>query len=140
MAKPLTIAEHFKDILEDISLGDSVDKACRKRKISKTTFFNYIDTDDSLKNQYTLATQRRGESAVDRIEQELENLDLETTDPAKARIKIDTLKWLACKFYPKMYGDKQEIDHNVTVKTALVEFVDGKSESSDTEIIPTVTN
>lgn len=126
MAKPLTIAEHFKDILEDISLGDSVDKACRKRKISKTTFFNYIDTDDSLKNQYTLATQRRGESAVDRIEQELENLDLETTDPAKARIKIDTLKWLACKFYPKMYGDKQEVQHTGSVTLMPTVKVNGK--------------
>lgn len=124
MAKPLTIAENFKDILEDISLGDSVDKACRKRKISKTTFFNYIDTDEKLKNQYTLATQRRGESAVDRIEQELEKLDLETTDPAKARIKIDTLKWLACKFYPKMYGDKvdQNIHHSGSVTMPVIEL------------------
>ena len=124
MAKPLTIAENFKDILEDISLGDSVDKACRKRKISKTTFFNYIDTDEKLKNQYTLATQRRGESAVDRIEQELEKLDLETTDPAKARIKIDTLKWLACKFYPKMYGDKvdQNVHHSGSVTMPVIEL------------------
>jgi hypothetical protein len=30
-------------------------------------------------------------------------------DPATARLLIDTLKWKAGKYYPKMFGDK--IDH-----------------------------
>ena len=45
-------------------------------------------------------------------------------------------------FWLKNHGwvDKQENDVNVKIKQALVEFVDGQSKSSDTEIIPTVTN
>lgn len=115
MAKPLTIAEHFDDILADISDGDSVLKACSKRKISKKTFWKYISSSEELKNQYTQATLLRGESAIDRIEEELEKLDSGITDAGKARVKIDTLKWLACKFYPKQYGEKQEIEHSGTV-------------------------
>lgn len=115
MAKPLAIAEHFEDILADISDGDSVLKACSKRKISKKTFWKYISSDDELRNQYIQATQIRGESAIDRIEEELEKLDSGVSDAGKARVKIDTLKWLACKFYPKQYGEKQEVEHSGTV-------------------------
>lgn len=45
-------------------------------------------------------------------------------------------------FWLKNHGwvDKQESDVNVKIKQALVEFVDGQGESTDTEIIPTVTN
>lgn len=115
MAKPLTIAEHFEDILADIADGDSVLKACSKRKISKKTFWKYINSAEELRNQYTQATLLRGESAIDRIEEELEKLDNGVSDAGKARVKIDTLKWLACKFYPKQYGEKQEVEHSGTV-------------------------
>ena len=112
MAKPFKIKDEFEDILADIADGDSVLKACSKRNISKKSFWKYIGTSEELRNQYIQATQIRGESAVDRIEEELEKLDSGMSDAGKARVKIDTLKWLACKFYPKQYGDKQEIEHS----------------------------
>ena len=32
-----------------------------------------------------------------------------STSAPTARVLIDTEKWKACKFYPKMYGDRQEL-------------------------------
>ena len=32
---------------------------------------------------------------------------------ARARLRIDTRKWIACKLLPKVYGDKAEIVHEV---------------------------
>lgn len=32
---------------------------------------------------------------------------------ARDRLKVDTIKWIACKLMPKVYGDKQQIEHSV---------------------------
>lgn len=31
------------------------------------------------------------------------------------RLIVDTIKWVACKLAPKVYGDKQQVDTNVTI-------------------------
>ena len=33
----------------------------------------------------------------------------------RSRLKIDARKWIACKLMPKVYGDKQQVDTNVTI-------------------------
>lgn len=33
------------------------------------------------------------------------------------RLRVDTRKWVASKFYPAMYGDKLEIDTNLNLST-----------------------
>lgn len=32
----------------------------------------------------------------------------------RSRVRIDTRKWYASKLVPKIYGDKQQVDHDVT--------------------------
>lgn len=34
----------------------------------------------------------------------------------RMRLRIDTRKWLAAKLFPRVYGEKQQIDSTVTVK------------------------
>lgn len=141
MPKPNKIDDLLEDILNDVAYENkSIVKACRDRKVSPQTFWELKEKDERIKEQYTLATQFRAEGCIDTIEDLEKNLLDGIIDAPTARVLIDTEKWKACKFYPKMYGDKQEIDHHVTVKTALVEFVDGQSEGTDSEIISTTTN
>lgn len=33
----------------------------------------------------------------------------------RTRLRIDARKWIACKLMPKVYGDKQQVDTNVTI-------------------------
>jgi len=44
-------------------------------------------------------------------------------DPAKARVQIDTRKWISSKLKPKKYGDKIDHSHegdlNITVKKVI---------------------
>lgn len=122
-----SITEHFDDILEEIAKGGSVKKSCDSRHISEQTFYNYLKTKAEHQERYNIARERRGESAISRIEEELDKLDAGLTDPAKARVKIDTLKWFACKFYPKMYGDKQEITHTGSVSVMPTIKINGKA-------------
>lgn len=141
MPKPNKIDDLLEDILNDVAYENkSIVKACRDRKVSPQTFWELKEADKRIKEQYTLATKFRAEGCIDTIEQIEQALADGKIDAPTARVLIDTEKWKACKFYPKMYGDKQEVEHTGTVKMALVEFVDGQSEGTDSEIIPTVTN
>jgi hypothetical protein len=46
-------------------------------------------------------------------------------DPSTARVLIDTLKWKAAKYYPKMYGDKVQQEHSGEVTTNIISLGNG---------------
>ena len=50
----------------------------------------------------------------------------------RSRVRIDTRKWYASKMVPKIYGDKQQIEHDVTGD--LAELM--KSASNNDEGLP----
>ena len=38
--------------------------------------------------------------------------DAKDGDPARDRLRVDTRKWLLSKALPKIYGDKQQVEHS----------------------------
>lgn len=108
MAKPDKI--DVDKILREVAEGMSVKKACELQKVSRQTFYDKIDEDPKLKDIYARSVKRRGESCIDRIEEYKEMLKKREIDPQTARVLIDTEKWEACKFYPRMYGDKAAVE------------------------------
>ena len=108
MAKPDKI--DMKKAFQDIADGMSVLKACQKQKVSQQSFYDKLEQQPELKDDYIRARERRGESFTQSIEDDLERLQNKEIDPATARVLIDTKKWFASKFYPKMYGEKQSVE------------------------------
>lgn len=108
MCKPDKI--DMQKILYDISMGYSLRRACEEQKVSPQTFYDKLDEDSSLKEQYTRSREHRGENCISNIEKYKAMLVAKEIDPATARVLIDTEKWEACKFYPKMFGEKQEVE------------------------------
>ena len=100
----------MQQAFEDIADGMSILRACQKQGVSNKTFYDKLDENPELKNDYARSRERRGESCVDKINEYKEMLKNKQIDPATARVLIDTEKWEACKFYPKMYGDKQSLE------------------------------
>ena len=47
---------------------------------------------------------------------------------SRSRLRVESRKWLASKLKPKKYGDKQSIDHTITVEQPL--FPDSSAENS----------
>lgn len=129
MAKPDRMPQLFNEILTDISNGMSLRKACDTRKVSRQSFENYIKTDENLKDQYIQAREDRGDTCTDKIEEYQKKLEQGLIDSATARVLIDTEKWKAAKFYPKMYGDKVEnvLSGSVNVLPAI-SIKDGNKE------------
>lgn len=108
MAKPDKI--DMQKVFDDIADGLSIKKACQKQGVSKQSFYDKLEQYPELKDQYTRSREKRGDAFIESIEEDLEKLSKREIDAASARVSIDTKKWLACKFYPKMYGDKQSVE------------------------------
>jgi len=49
------------------------------------------------------------------------------TDAAKARVRIDTRRWVASKLLPKYYGDKIEHEHVAQITTTHVPMLESLS-------------
>lgn len=110
------------------SMGCTDLEACLFANISKQTLYNYQDKNPEF---------------VDRKEMLKEKLILKARSViAESLNKKDenTAKWYLERKRKDEFGAKPENEININIKQALVEFVDGQSESSDSEIIPTVTN
>lgn len=101
-----------------------------------TTIYRWTEDNEAFRMDYTRARQYQAHVYADQI--------IELADTAEdanlARIQVDTRKWYASKVIPKLYGDRQDIEVNHTVKiaeehaAALIELSRRKREA-DTKII-----
>ncbi len=101
------------DICERISEGESIKSILKSNENypSFQTWCKWKRDNDELLDLYTRSVQDKAESVDAEIDNIIEELKEKTLDPASARVIIDTLKWKASKYYPKMFGDK--IDANL---------------------------
>ena len=59
------------------------------------------------------------EMRADRIVDEIIDIADNEPDPHRARVMVDTRKWVASKFYPKMYADRPERENTANVTVVL---------------------
>lgn len=121
-----------KDVLNKLetsySMGCTDSEACLFANISKQTLYNYQNKHPEFVERKEMLKQKLVLKARSVVAEALNNKD------------ENTAKWYLERKKKDEFSVKSESDVSLSIKTALVEFVDGKSESSDSEIIPTVTN
>ena len=110
------------------SMGCTDLEACLFANISKQTLYNYQDKNPEFVDRKEMLKQKLVLKARSVVAESLNKKD------------ENTAKWYLERKRKEEFGAKPENEININVKQALVEFVDGQSESSDSEIIPTVTN
>lgn len=115
----------FEKICEEISNGKSTRKAIKANNISSQTFYKWIDNCEIKAKQYARACDERSEALVDEII-DISNHNEEDHTPftgtnvvQRDKIRIDALKWILSKQYPKKYGDKLDIDHTTNGKDIM---------------------
>jgi hypothetical protein len=114
-----------KVILGRISEGRSLQKVCRSKHLpSYSTVTRWLNDDEEFRKKYAQSRKQQAELLASQI---LEIADDEEQDTAqdrinRARLKIDTRKWIASKLLPKVYGERNnpEITVNSTVNNILV--------------------
>ena len=104
-----------------VSAGESVAGIFRQPEAgypSVVTWWRWVAEDESIREAYIVALQARAAQNAEEIVEIADRGDLEPDDK---RVRIDARKWIAARLLPKVYGDKINIDHNVTLAAETVE-------------------
>ena len=132
-------------ICELVADGLTVSEICAKKGMpARSTVFKWLSENGTFSDQYARAKEVQAERMADEI---LEIADDSTNDwmerqsgdsapvqvlngehVQRARLRVDTRKWLMSKMLPKKYGDRQHVEHSGTVSLSRVlEDLDGRS-------------
>lgn len=105
--------EMCKEICEKVANGGHVIKVLDSddRYPSWSNFRRWKNDHPELQTLYVEAIRDKSEACTLEINSIMEDVKNGTIDPQAGRLLIDTLKWFAAKFYPKMYGERTNIDH-----------------------------
>ena len=112
--------EVCKKICEEVANGKNVIDVLNsnERFPSWSTFRNWKRDNEELQTLYTSSIQDKAEAVDFEIDNIMRDCKAGEIDPPTARVLIDTLKWKAAKYYPKMFGDKNTVDMNLNVANA----------------------
>lgn len=110
----------FDKLCERIASGKSLRKVCEAPDMPSTTaVMKWLakDGNEALVAQYA----RAREAQADRLFDDCLDIadDATPEEVAKARLRIDTRKWMAGKLRPKRYGDKLELGGSVGMTVNL---------------------
>lgn len=95
---------------EVIAEGNTATAAIRELGLSNATFYNYLSND--LELQRTFAFARRCQVEV--LVAEIVTIADTDPDPQRAKNRIHARQWYASKLVPSVYGDKLQVDAQIT--------------------------
>ena len=103
--------ELCNQVCERVMNGENIKKVLSSDDTypSFPTWCKWKRENEELLNLYVNAIQDKAESVDEQIDDIWEGCRNGIYDASTANVLIQTLKWKAAKYYPKMFGDK--IDH-----------------------------
>ena len=134
--------EIFKTILARVATSkDSLQVICAECGITRGTFYNWKRDNQERLDMYTRAKEEQADYLAElMIEVAFEDADDEkpfvgTNHIQRDRLKVDTLKFIASKLKPKLYGDKLDVTSDgdkiksVDITTLVQKFIEGDTET-----------
>ena len=128
-AMPSFSQELFDTICDRLADGESLRKICRDKDMpNQVTVFRWLANDDELGKQYARAREAQADSLFDDCLDIADKFDgaqemLEPEHIQRAKLRIDTRKWMAGKLRPKKYGDKMVVGGDDTLDPIKTEEV-----------------
>lgn len=111
--------ETVERICELIASGMSLRTVCSQEGMpSAVTVCKWLSENEEFSKQYARAREEQAVSFADEIIQIADSVDPDSAAVAKAKLQIDSRKWLAARMAPKKYGDKveQQITGNLAIQ------------------------
>lgn len=107
-----------QSVCEAIESGQSLRQACAAVKLPHPTFLKWVSLNlDGLRDHYAHACAVRAEGWADEI---VSIADGSTdSDVQRDRLRVDTRKWIIAKMLPKVYGDRQTVEHTGNILHVL---------------------
>lgn len=126
MGRPSDFSQEVADhICEAIAQGESLRSICLDEGMPcKSTVFKWLSKHQSFADQYARAREAQADHIFDEILDIADDGQNDTyTDDegnvrtnqdviARSRLRVDARKWMAGKLRPKVYGEKQAIEHS----------------------------
>jgi len=112
MARPSEYnLELCKEICDKVAEGANIKTVLSSKQEYPdfSTWCRWKRNNEELRNLYVNAMQDKAESEIEEMDHVYDMLKAGELEPSVANVLIQTKKWTAAKFYPKMFGDK--IDH-----------------------------
>ena len=96
-------------VFEKIELGATERSVAREYNFSPSSLRNRLNTPE-LHARYVQAHEGRAILHAHKIEDMLDKVESGEMDFNIARGSIDARKWLATKYYPRMFGERQQLE------------------------------
>ena len=127
VGRPSDYTEEIASIIcERIAAGKSLRKVCEEDDALPNigTVMRWLAKDEyaEFSAQYTRAQENRADVYFEQTMEISDAVGTDRDDIAKARLRVDTRKWVCARMNPKKYSDKISIDASVSVtghETAL---------------------
>lgn len=128
------IAAH---ICSEIAAGRSLRSICDADEMpDKSTVFRWLSKHETFRDQYTRAQEDRTAAMAEDLLEIADQYDTlqDAVNPdliQRAKLRIDTRKWLMSKMAPKKYGEKTQLEHSgkdgAPLTLEIVRFADSSS-------------
>lgn len=129
--RPTTYTDEIaNEICERIMNGESLRTITKDDDMpERKTIHNWLSVNEEFLHQYKEARDIQADTYTD----EMEDIARDPTiDVQRARLIVDTRKWVASKLKPKKYGDKLDLDANLTGKLTIETIDYSNAEDTDT--------
>ena len=104
-------AATFDAILADVAAGEAAYKAMQVHGSNYKAFYGEISRNSESREKYARAKADGLDRLADEILDIADETEAEAAATGKARLQIDSRKWLLSKLAPKKYGDKVTQEH-----------------------------
>lgn len=124
MAKPrMKFTEELGDkILEGLAAFKSLRAVCREDGMpDPATVLNWVEDYPDFGQQYTRTRARAYQMLGEEILEDAHGMGEDSAvSVARARLVVDTKKWMLSKMLPKVYGDKLGVEHGGNIGIQVV--------------------
>lgn len=111
--------ELIDEILNQVALGHSLAKTCKKLGVKRPTVMRWFAQDIAgSADRYARAREFQADSHADMIIDACKDVLAGELPPDQARVAIDGYKWAASKLKPNTYGDR--VEHRLTASDGLL--------------------
>jgi hypothetical protein len=122
MGRPSKYTKTVGDaICERLMDGESLRIICASPELpSRHSVFRWLASDEKFRDQYARAREIQAEVFADEMIAIADDISNDVTGELempngvavqRAKLQIDTRKWIACKLLPRKYGDKIQSEH-----------------------------
>jgi uncharacterized protein (UPF0147 family) len=99
-------------VSERMENGESFEASCSAEGVPRTTIRRWVDkVDDAVSSRYARARETLLDFHEAAILAIVDNVSEDTNAIAKARLQIDSRKWLLARLMNKRLGDKIQAEH-----------------------------